>query len=545
MISFSIDIKDITYPCVTTSKGWCFDESSIEPFAHQSLESFAITNGTQYLFVVRERNAQIITKETKKSTLRIVCDNEFHEVTKNLRQWSLHYISLLIDRNTITIHTGKWGVAPIYLVESNNKLLGHWNPKEHYKHLSSLTLDKELVSHYLITYYRPYSKKTIFPKMHRLTERSVAHWSGNDTLEITYPLSLEQPFARELKPDADVVGMFKEILNHSMKRWIHNDVKTISTELSSGLDSGIISIIASSLTSTKLQTYGLLVMDEYKGAQISRRNEFIARFGYDDTSIHIEDFLPFSRNSYRITNAEMVPWEGCYHAAFNHLLSLAKQNKNDLLFTGFGGDELFFPYWDEMDNEDKKSYMSSAHLQRNEVPLFIKDGLYETYSDTVNSIKRAPKSLMPDSSVEAVAYGSPVYLSNNIWPVSPYCTPELINFCRSLPFSWRKNRRLQREFLAQSGCSKKITHPKKPEDFGPVMFHALQQSKYQVNKLFKNSYLADLGYIEPKKFINAYQEHINDKGASKYSNIDFYTVIALEYTMRSLVAKQNENLVII
>ncbi len=545
MISFSIDIKDIIYPCTATSKGWCFNESSIEPFAHQSLESFAITNGIQYLFVVRERNTQIITNETKKSTLRIVCDNEFREVTKNLREWSLHYISLLIDRNAITIHTGKWGVAPIYLVESNNKLLGHWNPKEHYKHLSLLTLDKELVSHYLITYYRPYSKKTIFPQMHRLTERSVAHWSGNNTLEIIYPPSLEQPFARELKPNADVVGMFKEILNHSMKRWIHDDMKTISAELSSGLDSGIVSIIASSLTSTKLQTYGLLVMDEYKEAQISRRNEFIARFGYEDTSIDIEGFLPFSRNSYRIINAEMVPWEGCYHAAFNHLLSLAKQKKNNLLFTGFGGDELFFSYWDEMDDEDKKSYISSAYLQRDKVPLFIKDDLYETYFDTVNSIKRAPKSLMSDSSVEAVAYGSPVYLSNNIWPVSPYCTPELINFCRSLPFSWRKNRRLQREFLAQSGCSKKITHPQKPEDFGPVMFHALQQSVSQVNKLFKNSYLADLGYIEPKKFISAYQEHINHQQTSKYSNIDFYTVIALEYTMRSLVAKQNENLVII
>lgn len=545
MINFSIHIKDVTHPCVVTSKGWHFNESSIEPFVHQSLESFAITNGTQYLFVVRERNAQLITKETKKRALRTVCDTEFHEVINNLKQWSLHYISLLIDRNTITIHTGKWGVAPIYLVENNNKLLGHWNPKEHYKHLSSLTLDKELVSHYLITYYRPYSKKTIFPQMHRLTERSVAHWSGNDTLEIIYPPSLEQPFARELKPDADVVGMFKEILHHSMKRWIHNDVKTISAELSSGLDSGIVSIIASSLTSNKLQTYGLLVMDEYKEAQISRRNEFIARYGYEDTSIQIEDFLPFSKNSYRITNAEMVPWEGCYHAAFNHLLSLAKQKKNNLLFTGFGGDELFFPYWDEMDSEDKKSYISNAHLQRDKVPLFIKDDLYEAYSDTVNSIKRAPKSLMPDSSVEAVAYGSPVYLTNNIWPVSPYCTPELINFCRSLPFSWRKNRRLQREFLAQHGCSRKISHPKQSEDFGPVMSHALQQSNTQINHLFKNSYLADLGYIEPKRFIDAYNQHINNRQTSKYSNIDFYTVIALEYTMRSLVAKQNENLVII
>ncbi|PKV48240.1 asparagine synthase [Aquimarina sp. MAR_2010_214] len=545
MISFSINLKDVAHSCIVTSKRWCFKESYIEPFAHQSLESFAITNGRQYLFVVRERNSQEVIKTNENQALRNVCDTEFYQIKKSLTKWSLHYISLLIDKSTITIHTGKWGVAPIYLVESKNTLRGHWNPKEHYKNLSSFQLDKELVSHYLITYYRPYSKKTIFPEMHRLTERSVAQWKGKGTLEIIYPPSVEQPFAKELKPNADVIGMFKEILYHSMKRWVHDDTKTISAELSSGLDSGIVSILASSLISGKLQTYGLLVMDEYKEAQISRRDELITKFGYKDTSIDIEGFLPFSENSYRVTNAEMVPWEGCYHAAFNHLLSLTQQKKDNVLFTGFGGDELFFPYWDEMDEVDKKSYISNAHLSRDKVPLFIKNDLYETYSDTVNSIKRAPKSLMSDSSIEAVAYGSPVYLTNNIWPVSPYCTPELINFCRSLPFSWRKNRRLQREFLTQHGCSRKISHPKQSEDFGPVMSHALQQSSIKVDNLFKNSCLADMGYIEPKRFISAYHKHINNRQRSKYSNIDFYTVIALEYTMYSLFTKQNENLVMI
>jgi asparagine synthase (glutamine-hydrolysing) len=138
---------------------------------------------------------------------------------------------------------------------------------------------------------------------------------------------------------------------------------------------------------------------------------------------------------------------------------------------------------------------------------------------------------MAYSSVEAVAYSSREYLKHGIWPVNPYCTPELIQFCRSLPWEWRKDRRLQREVLANAGCSRNITHPTQPEHFGHLMTRALQRAAPKVNLLFKNSQLADLGYIDPGKFLTAYNYHIAQPQASGYSDMDFYTVIAMEYSL--------------
>ncbi|PCJ91618.1 MAG: hypothetical protein COA50_16415 [Flavobacteriaceae bacterium] len=541
MISFSINPNDLSHACKITSKGWYFNLSKIEPFIHPSLEFFAVTDGNQYLFCVRERNAFEKGESTKIEPFRQVMPGEINRLRANLKNWELHYVCLLIDSHSVTMDTGKWPVSPIHIVEKNNELHGSWNPNELYKHFSSFKLNKELVSHFLISFDCPYSKNTLFLDMYRLTERSVLHWKGNNTLKITYPPSLEQPYAKKLKPDSDVLGMFEEILRHSMARWIHSDIPRPSVELSSGLDSGIVAVIASSLTTNKLGSYGLLVMNELKAPQITRRNEFINKFRFDDTSINIEDYLPFSKQGLGMVSSEKVPWSECYYEAFGKMLSIAEQNNEKLLFTGIGGDELFYPYWDELNNEDQNFYASSNYLTREKVPTFIEDDSYRTYSETVNSIEMAPKSLMATSTLEAMAYTSPQNLRHNIWPVSPYCTPELIMFCRSLPYAWRKNRRLQREFLAKVGCSQKITNPKQPEDFGPVMKFALQKARLPVKKLIKNSYLADLGFIDPNKFMYAYDYHISHNNKSKHSDVDFYSVIALEYTMQTMDVEQTRN----
>jgi len=531
MISFSIGLSQPCLSCITNEEGWFFEESFIRPFKNPVLEAYALTDETQCLFIVRERNAHNPSDGSKSLAIQKVSTRELELERKELAEWPLHYIAVLINGKRVTINTGAWGVSPIYIVQKNDRLLGHWDASELYKHLPAVEPDKELVAHFLVMYDRPYSKDTLFKGMHCLTERSVLHWDGNAAPEIKYPPALEQPFARELKPGADVAGMFHEILRHSMSRWVNKDIKTAAAALSSGLDSGIVSIIAASLSPCKLHTYGLLVTEEFREAQIGRREEYITRFGYEDTCLLAEDFLPFSKDYSDPHNRKNASWEECYHEAFEQLLNLAQQKKEILLFAGFGGDELLLPYLDEMSEADQHAYAEERYVQRETVPGFITDDLYQAYADTKDTLKRAPRSLMAYSSVEAVAYSSREYLKHGIWPVNPYCTPELIQFCRSLPWEWRKDRRLQREVLANAGCSRNITHPSQPEHFGHLMARAMQRAAPKVNQLFKNSRLADLGYIDPGKFITAYNYHIAQPQASGYSDMDFYTVIAMEYSM--------------
>lgn len=77
------------------------------------------------------------------------------------------------------------------------------------------------------------------------------------------------------------------------------------------------------------------------------------------------------------------------------------------------------------------------------------------------------------------------------------------------------------------------------------MKFALQKADMQVKKLMKNSYLADLGFIDPNKFLCAYDSHIRSTNKSKRSDVDFYSVIALEHTMQTLNVGQTRSSMVV
>ena len=533
-------------PC---SRGWTCGNSSVTPFAHAALEIFALRSERKVLFVIREK---INGNSNPKNDQHIheVSEEELEKERFGQKDWPLTNISIVIedapDGKHIEIKNGLGATAPVFVIRKKHELWGHWDPTELYHLLPTQPFNRERVSHFLIGFANHYSKHTLFENLGQLTERATLNFSmkksNTYSYTIDYPQSVSTPSSsRELKPRADVLAAFDSILSGSIQRWINKEVG-ITAEMSGGLDSGCVVAAASSLLTQPLHTCGVIVSGEIGESQLSRRNEIASQFELRDSYIRAKDHLPFAKTGSRFSQDYFVPWEECYYEAFDKMYEGDSELSNRLLFTGLGGDELFYPHWNELENQEqhRQKNQEDHGISPEEIPAYINHETKAIYYNSIATLDRAPRSIIPTSSLESAGYGDARLLRSGIWPAHPFCTPELIWFCRSLPSKWRKNRRLQRDFLTRKGCATTVTHPSLPETFTDVMAHSLtKSSKSLIKALLEDSYLQRLGYIDADKFLQLYNKCCrNGKGEAYYPG--FYAVTILELTLRSIQGKKEK-----
>jgi asparagine synthase (glutamine-hydrolysing) len=545
MLRLYVTRSDLAREWHPSAGGWVGGESFIRPYRHPALEDFSIATEGKLLVVVRERwqgGSQSVRPALEGGGL--LDSAEFEARLAEIKEWPLQFIAVLVSRGErdrgVTIFNGGWATAPIYLLEGRETLRGDWDPVELYPHVHTRTLDPELASHFLVSFARPYSRRTLIPDIQLLTERSCARWGMSNgeksPLRIDYPLALSSPHPRTLKPGADVLAMFELILRSSMERWISPAV-TPACELSSGLDSGVVSSVAASINSEPVHTLGIIVAGEMAEGQRARRKMFIDRFGFRDLTVEACRHLPLSPESERLRENRVVPWEECYYEATEQLFKLMPRTPGVVIFTGVGGDELFYKHWQELSSREREECLNEDSRDRADLPGFLTGAAVEAYYDTLDGLDLAPPSLVSTSALEAVSNMSAQYLRSGFWPVSPLCTPELVWFCRSLPLEWRENRELQRRFLLRLECPREVAYPEKTENFTPVMEAAMSNAaRPLINEIFLDSRLADMGLIKPDILLASYADYC-DGAALKGGALQFYEAAILELTLRCLESR--------
>ncbi|MGH8532704.1 MAG: asparagine synthase-related protein [Gammaproteobacteria bacterium] len=545
MIKFRLRLNDLASQGESSAVGWRAGQSYIRPFFHPALEAYAITDGTRMLFVVRERLRGVKSPwAAGEFQVKNVSPPDLTEESARAGEWPLDLTLILVcspeHGGEVKIYAGSWGTAPVYVLEDDDTLWGNWDPSELYRLTRNKTLDAELVAHFLIQYGCPYSKRTLFPEIQLLTERTRTRWSIREgragRLQIEYPTAVEPRRPRTLKPDADVLSTFRHILTASMRRWLDTADPAVSAELSSGLDTGIVAAIGSDLSSQPVQTYGLVMPGEPGRLQQERRKQLIERFRFVDRPLMAEDYPPLSFGSRRVRENRIVPGHELYYEAFEAMLKLASAHGTNMLFNGNGGDELCSLYYEEWSAQQREQKRRDVLIERYDLHAFLTKRTYEIYRDTVYKVDRAPRASMPVSALTSAYAASPLYLRNGIWPVSPLCTPELVRFCRSLPHEWRAGRALQRRFLTYLGCSDTVAYPKSTETFIPVVQSALRQAaRPLLQELFEQSRLTELGFVDRKKLLASYAEYCaNDGPDVPDAEEGYYSVAVLELTLRAL-----------
>ena len=545
MINFCLRFTDLAAPGESSMAGWSAGQSYIHPYHHSALEAYAITDSARLLIVVREKIRGVSSPWAASGfQMRCVSPHELEAELAKSGAWPLDFTLMLISNpergGEVNIHTGGWGTAPVYVLKADDILWGHWDPSELYRHTRNKALDEVLLAHFLIQHGCHYSKRTLFPEIQLLTERSRTRWSfcagRAGEIKIEYPPAVEGWRPRNLKSGADVLGAFREILTASMRRWLTDDADpAVSAELSSGLDTGIVSALGSELSSRPVQTFGLIMPGEPGRLQQERRKEIIERFGFVDRPVMAEVYPPLCSGSGFRKN-RIFPGHEFYYEAFEAMLKLASAHDTRMLFSGNGGDELCSLYPEEWSDEQREQKRRDILPERADLPEFLTKKTYESYRDTVYTVDRAPRAAMPVSALTSAYAASPLYLSNGIWPVNPLCTPELVRFCRSLPYQWRAGRSLQRKFMSYMGCSEAVAYPKSTETFIPVAQLALRRkARFLLQELFEKSRLAEMGFVDREKLLAKYADYCSNEAQDvPDAEEGFYSVAVLELALRAL-----------
>jgi asparagine synthase (glutamine-hydrolysing) len=548
MLSFTIYAADLAEGWTSRGSAWCAGRSVIAPFRHPAVHTDVLVSPGRSAVIVREsvRGADLPTG----GYIPLRCtEREFDRLLAETRRWPLDFVLLTLthagEAPGVRLTCGRWGTAPLYLHAGRAVLRGDWDVTELYAHLRSTALDPGFAAQYLLSLEHPYSRKTIFPEIAMLTERASASWRAPfEAPKVRYPSPEEQASATRLKRGADVDGAFREILTASMRRWLPQDDEEIALELSGGLDSSTVAAAAASLTTQRVRSYGMIMPGEPGNWQRRRRDAVARRLRLIDRSFPCADLPPFNPRSPRVREDATVPWGEFYDEAVGALLDLARGDGAQLIFTGMGGDELCSYQAGELDDDDRAlafgEEASEVTLRTGggEFPSFVTQRALEAFEQRDALVDDAPQPLMYVSTLESAAAVSTLYLAHGMWPVSPLVTPELVQFCRRLPFELRHERVVQRRVLTSYGMGRTVAYPspKRLENFCEVMSFALREASVPtIAPLFAESRLAEQGFVDGGKLVRAYRRARS--GDERYDD-QLLGAAVLELTLRAVESRR-------
>lgn len=365
MFVLQLSSRDLTSPPIKTLTGWSIGRSAIQPFRHVGLLAECAESASRTAFAVRERHNGSYQGVGHAG---LMSESALDTYLRELRRWPLDFVCLVITkmagRAEIKLLCGRWGTAPIYLLLRDQTLHAHWNIAALYDKLPGAKLDPIFAAKYLAELDHPYSRRTIFPHIHMLTERSTATCAPPfERVSIKYPPAETRAQAKNLKQGAKVTSMFREILLASMRSRILTEDQVVAIELSGGLDSTIVAAIASGLSEKEVRSYGMIMPGSDGGWQRLRREETVQRFGLIGRSFPATDYPPFGASSRRVTTDSLIPFGEFYDEAVGQLLDLAKSDGAEFIFTGLGGDELCTFQAGEQFGVTKKRIRMSSYPQ--------------------------------------------------------------------------------------------------------------------------------------------------------------------------------------
>jgi asparagine synthase (glutamine-hydrolysing) len=494
-----------------TATGIARGSSYVDPFRHTALEDVIVTSGSRLLVFVRERCAGLAGPEAGIPTLSAPIDEPaFDRLVEQLRTWPLQWHMLIVDGETARLEAGAWGTAPVYLVTEPGILRGDWDAARLLPRLPRTSLDPMRAARWIADYDVSYARQTLFRGLLLLTERACAQWqrgsAGAHALKVRHPEPWPRPIAGTLRDGADPVVGLDTILRSSLSRWTSLAGDTLGSELSGGLDSGLVSATIALGSDRPLASYGLAIAGTADAVadQRARRAELIASFGLQDTEVPMGDFLPLAPGSCRLDGrAPALPWEEGYYEAMDAMLTRAHTNGTRLMVTGFGGDELCGLRPSEIRAlRGPAPHTPAPARHRPRGPAFLTSMARAALAEPLDLPPRAASSA---SSVEVAALSAARYLRHGIWPVHPLCTPEIVHFCSRLPPQWRAGRTIERALLARHGVTPRVTDPKFRDDLSPALVLGMRSgARPLLDRLFKDSTLAEQGIVDGRRLRRDY-----------------------------------------
>lgn len=503
---------------------WTDGAAFIEPFDNSALEyAFAVrSDEAAACAIVRERRAGEPGLPPDAPVPNLIDAGEYERLLARARAWPLSAIIVELSHHCVRLHADRTGVAPVYLRPTPTGLYGSWDLLDLRSHIDVTDLNPAEVVRW-VSHLGHYSRSTIFRTVQKLTERATATWTADSGITITYPEPAAHATPRALRPGADPVGYFADLLDH-ITGLRPLDPSELAVELSGGLDSANVAAGLSRVFGAPFSSAALIVDGPAGEQQRRRRKELLDRFRLDpDLELPIVEAYPFHPGGPRRTGAVFSPIDGTYSEATAQIYAHLANAGIHCVATGIGGDEAMC--------------LSVAERQAAGTAWPVRplpDYLGERCAPLLDhrEADTAPAPVLAYSTLLGLACRSPEVMRHGLWPVSPLAAPEMLRLGESLPVAWRLRKRLLRGRLARLGLSHDVLYPALSEQFGPTVETAMHRDGIPLLRDFlrDGAILTEHGYVDRDRLLAACDRaEVTGEHAER-----LYRPLMLEAALRSM-----------
>ena len=274
-------------------------------------------------------------------------------------------LSLLdIENQKLYLARDRFGVKPVYYYSQEDKFVFSSEIKPILKIVESFKIDMEAVNEYFTLRYNP-SPKTAVKGIFKLYSGEVLEYDLKEK-KLKKLLNINESLIPNIKieknrSEAYWIDALSETLESAIERQMLSDVE-VGSFLSGGLDSALITAIASKYTKNRIKTFciGFNGSEEFDETKDARRSAEILNTEHYDIIANASEYM---RNLEEATTINEEP-NGTENTFAQYEISRLASNYTKVVLAGQGADEIFMGYGKYKAEEKRDSYLPFVKIAK-------------------------------------------------------------------------------------------------------------------------------------------------------------------------------------
>ena len=269
-----------------------------------------------------------------------------------------------IEKQKVYIVRDRFGVKPLYYYHKNNEFIVSSEMKPILKLVSNFKLDMNAVNEYLLLRYNP-SPKTIVQGIKKVYPGEILEYDLKEH-SLDKHLNINDKLIANIKIDnnkseAYWVDAVSEKLEAAVERQMIGDVE-VGSFLSGGIDSALVTAIASKYTKNKIKTYciGFNGSAQFSEADDAKRSAEILGTEHHDVIANSDEYMKILEKSSYINEEP----NGTVNTFAQYEVSKLGAKYTKVILAGQGADEIFMGYGKYSAELKREKYLSLIKLAK-------------------------------------------------------------------------------------------------------------------------------------------------------------------------------------
>lgn len=262
-----------------------------------------------------------------------------------------------IENEKLYLARDRFGVKPIYYYTKNEKLVFSSEMKPILKIVENFELDMDAVNEYFTLRYNP-SPNTTVKEILKLCAGEVLEYNLKEK-KLKKCLNINESLIPNIKIDKDKseaywIDALSETLESAVEKQMLSDVE-VGSFLSGGIDSALITAIASKYTDHKIKTFciGFNGSEEFDETKDARRSAEILNTEHYDMVANASEYM---KNLEEATFINEEP-NGTENTFAQYEISKLASKYTKVVLAGQGADEIFMGYGKYKAEEKRDKYL--------------------------------------------------------------------------------------------------------------------------------------------------------------------------------------------